>query len=579
MKYQSSNSRNIYELDLIKKRGLCPECTNDRKKKNNKDLEYYKESNSAYCFHCNTTFFEYKPFEAKQYKKPEWNNKTKLTDKAVKYFESRKIRQDVLNKMKVYSDVEYMPQFEKEIEVICFPFFVNNDLVNVKYRGAKKSFKLYSGAKLVFYNYDALIEHDQIIITEGEIDCLTWIACGYNNVISVPNGANKNTEYLDEVIDILSAKEKVFISTDIDSKGIELRDELIKRIGFDKCFIIDYKGCKDVNEYLVKNDFINVVALIDNAKLKPIDGVIKAEDIYNDIQDYYLQGDKSGLTINVSCIDEFASWETSRLAVCTGIPSSGKSEFVDYLLVKLNLLHGWKSVYFTPENYPLKYHYEKLHEKLIGKKFNTVNSSTIEFDMAYEHINENFFYIQPQESTCIDFILERTKFMIKSKGIKCLVIDPYNKLDHQWKSGQSETNYISSFLDKLTHFCKLYDILIILVAHPRKIDKNKDGEFLIPTLYDIAGSANFYNKTDYGFTVHRLPDEGGKMGNEVEVHWQKIKFKNLGKQGVSEMNYNYNNGRFEQKGAVNDWDNANYLIKNFEQNYTKIDYSSDEAPF
>ena len=578
MKYQSSNTRMIFELDLVKKRSLCPECMDGRKKKNNRDLEYYSDTNTAYCFHCNTTFFEYKPFEAKQYKKPEWKNKTKLSDKAVQYFEGRKIRQEVLNEMKIYSDVEYMPQFDKEVEVICFPYFANENLINIKYRGANKSFKLFSGGKLIFWNYDAILTNDEIIITEGEIDALSWIACNMKNVISVPNGANKNTEYLDEVIELLSQKEKVYISTDIDSKGIELRDELIKRIGFDRCYIVDYKGCKDVNEYLIKYDFVDTLKLLDEAKLKPVEGIIQAENIYNDIYDYYLKGDKSGLKIGIYEIDEYISWETSRLAVCTGIPSSGKSEFVDYLLVKLNLLHGWKSVYFTPENYPLKYHYEKLHEKLIGKKFNSVSSNNIEFDIAYEHINENFFYIQPQESTCIDFILERTKFLIKSKGIKCLIIDPFNKLDHQWKSGQSETNYISGFLDKLTHFCKLYDILIILVAHPRKIDKNKDGEFLVPTLYDIAGSANFYNKTDYGFTVHRLSDnESGKMGNEVEVHWQKIKFKNLGKQGVSEMNYNYNNGRFEQKGAVNDWDNSNYLIKSLPE--SKIDYSSDEAPF
>ena len=577
MKYQSSITRTIYELDLARKRSLCPECSDTRKKAKNKDLEYYQDTNTAYCFHCNATFFEYKPFDAKQYKKPEWKNKTKLTDRAVKYFESRKIRQDVLNSMKIYSDKEYMPQFEKDIEVICFPYFVNNELVNIKYRGANKSFKMYSGAKLVFYNFDALLNNDEIIITEGEIDALTWIACNRKNVISVPNGASNNTDYLDETIELLSKKEKVYISTDIDSKGIDLRDELVKRIGFDKCYIIDYKGCKDVNEYLMKYDFVDVLKLLDEAKLKPIEGIIKVENIYNDIHDYYLQGDKSGLKINVLCIDDYITWETSRLAVCTGIPSSGKSEFIDYILVKLNLIHGWKSVYFTPENYPLKYHYEKIYEKLIGKKFNISHSNEVEFDMAYEYINDNFFYILPEESTDINFILNRTKFLIKSKGIKCLVIDPYNKLDHQWKAGQSETNYISCFLDKLTHFCKLYDILIILIAHPRKIDKNKDGEFLVPTLYDIAGSANFYNKTDYGFTVHRTIDtETGKMNNEVEVYWQKIKFKNLGTQGVSLMNYNYNNGRFEPKGAVDYWDNKNYLVKNFIQDDKKQD---DKAPF
>ena len=84
---------------------------------------------------------------------------------------------------------------------------------------------------------------------------------------------------------------------------------------------------------------------------------------------------------------------TKRLAIVTGRPGSGKSEFVDYLITRLNLIHGWKSAYFTPENYPLKYHYAKLFEKYIGAQFSQHKTNKIDFDIAYEYIQNNFFYI------------------------------------------------------------------------------------------------------------------------------------------------------------------------------------------
>ena len=196
-----------------------------------------------------------------------------------------------------------------------------------------------------------------------------------------------------------------------------------------------------------------------------------------------------------------------------------------------------------------------MFEKYTGKQFSRRKSEQIDFDIAYEYIQENFFYILPEKDLTIDKILNNARSYIKSKGIKILVIDPFNKLEHQQGKYQTETQYISVFLDKLIMFAKVNDILIFLVAHPRKLEKSA-----VPTLYDIAGSSHFYNKTDYGFTVHRVFDNNNLMTNEIEVHWQKIKFKNLGDQGVNELVYNYENGRFEKRHAIENWDNTNWLV-------------------
>ena len=186
MKYQSSNTKHVFDIEFGSSKGnmhSCPECSPGRKKSSSKDLKYYPDTERAYCHHCNTTFFEYKPYEQeKQYVVPEWKNKTNLTDKAVKYFEGRMIKQDTLIECKVYSDTEWMPQFQKEVQVMCFPFFKGEKLINVKYRGAKKSFKLVSGAELIWWNFNAIQDNKELIICEGEIDGLTVIENGFNTV-------------------------------------------------------------------------------------------------------------------------------------------------------------------------------------------------------------------------------------------------------------------------------------------------------------------------------------------------------------------------------------------------------------
>lgn len=572
MKIQSSNTKQIYNYEPNGERSTCPECSEHRKKKTDKCLAWDKEHNRGYCHNCQTAFFEYRPHEAKEYALPEWKNITDLSDKAVQWFESRMIRQDVLKKMRVYTDKEFMPQFKAEKETICFPYFMDGKLINIKYRGPQKSFKMVSGAELIFYNVDCLKTNDEVIIVEGEIDALTLIQAGFGNVLSVPNGANKNLEYLDTCIDLFNGIKKIFIATDQDTKGIELKGELIRRLGPERCWVVSFKECKDANEFLIKYG-PEIKDILKNAIPVPVKGIIEMNNIYAEIRDLYERGVQGGLTIGDKLIDEYITWETGRLAIVTGVPSSGKSEFVDYLVCKLNIKYGWKCGFFTPENYPLKFHYRKLYEKIIGKVFSIKKSNELEWDMAYEYIKSNFFYILNEEDFTIKSILDSAKILVKTRGIKIIVVDPFNKLDHKYSD--SETQYISRFLDQLILFAKMNDVLVFLVAHPRKMNKDKDGKIDVPSLYDISGSANFYNKTDYGITVHRKTNEQNIMIDEVDVFFQKIKFKHLGKQGIINLNYDGETGRFGMGGA----DRSNWLVSAEQETMNFYETETKECPF
>jgi len=577
MKIQSTITSAIYEFVPngrgVEQKYLCPECSHLRKKKNDKCFNWNIDKEKGNCHNCGAAFFVYKPENQKQYIAPEWKNITDLSDTAVKWFTGRMISQATLVKMKIYTDQEYMPQDQKEVEAICIPYFFQEKLYNIKFRALEKKFKMVSGAELIFYNQDALLKYEDIIIVEGEIDALTFIQCGFDNVVSVPNGAGNKLEYLDTYNSLFDNVKRVYLAVDQDTPGITLREELARRLGPERCLMVNFKDCKDANEYLLQygSDFRD---LIKDAIPIPTKGIVTVDHLYNDIVDLFENGVEPGFKLDEP-FDEFIRWETGRLAIVTGVPSSGKSEFVDYLITKMNLKLKWKAAYFTPENYPLKYHYAKLYEKIIGKRFRKSASTEMEFDMAFEYIRDNFFYIMNEENFTVDYIISHAKMLVKTRGVKVVVIDPYNKLDHQYSD--SETQYISRFLDKLINFAKFHDVLVFLVAHPRKMDKDGENKTKVPSLYDISGSANFYNKTDYGIIVHRDTDNNNAMVDRVRVYFSKIKFKHLGKQGMTQMMYDKETGRFYTSSP----DAGNWLKEEIKQqviSYSEPSWNQSETP-
>jgi len=560
------NTQRIHDLDIKNLREnvmVCPECSHDRKKKHAKCLGYNAEKGIGHCNHCDVRFVEYRPFEnKKQYRKPENVNLTDLVPKALQWFTNRFIGQEAVKKMKVSTSAQYFPQVEKERSCIAFPYYRNGELINVKYRDGEKNFKLESGAELIWYNYDALLNYKEIIIVEGEIDALTWISEGYENVISVPNGANAiNMPYLESSLEDLDKVEKFYIATDIDTKGLELRDELVRRLGAERCLLCSFDEHKDINEYVSSKGHKSSQNVLKNAKDIKVDDVYHAKDFLDDIQNLFNNGLKPGLKVGFRDLDEIITWETKRLAVWTGTPQSGKSELLDYVVARLNVLYGWKTAYYSPENFPTMIHFAKLHEKLIGKKFDNKHSTVDEFYAALEHIDDNFFWVSPPEDFTVDHILKKFEYLVKKKGVKNCVIDPFNRIERS--NGADKLDYIAGVLIKLSNFAKKHDVLVHLVAHPKKLDKDKGGFYPMATMYDISGSADFWNMSDYGISVMRTQDpETKKFLTYGTIATQKVKFKHLGRTDAIGFKYNYNNGRYEdEQSIIDDWDYSNWIKK------------------
>lgn len=564
---------------------VCPQCAGTRGNPKDKSLSVNLDKGVWNCHHCGWSGRlkedGWKSIAIrKPYKRPEPRATISVSPKIESYFIGRGISSQTLKEANVDEGIEFMPQDGKEMNVIRFNFYINGELVNTKYRTGNKHFKLIAEAELPPFNIDAIRETPECIITEGEIDCLSFIEAGRHDVISVPNGA-KSTGWLDDYMEgWLDDKETIYIASDNDPVGLEMRDELIRRLGAERCRLITYgEGCKDANEHLVKYGKESLLECVTRAKDVKISGVFTLNDYEDELDSIYLHGLQKGMTIGHPQFDELISFETKRLCIVTGIPSSGKSEFIDEMCVRLNVRYGLKTAFFSPENMPIAYHAVKLIEKLSGKKCSYGTIEQDDYKLTKEYMEDNFFHIMPEDGSTLTAILEKAEYLVRRKGIKILVIDPYNRLDNEQDGKMNETQYISWQLDRMTAFAQRNDVLVILMAHPHKINRD-NSDAGIPTLYNINGSAHFYNKADFGIVVHRNYGDNGY----TLVRISKVKFRHLGERGDVKFKYDVRNGRYVEWNPDDNlpptFDNRSFITQQ-EATYYDADqfHQTDDCPF
>ena len=522
---------NQYKLEVGKREGICPLCSANRKPQNRKAkcAMYDWDRGLGTCMNCNEVFqlhtFKRKGGNDKVYTKPKTIANPLLSDKVIKWFESRGISNNTLVKMKITEGKEWMPQTGKEENTIQFNYFINNELINIKYRDGKKNFKLVKGAEKIFYNIDSTIGHEYVVIVEGEIDALSLIEVGIKSVISVPNGAtisNNNLDYLDSCIDYLDGKEKIIIAVDQDEAGENLKQELIRRLGAEACYTVDFGVHKDANDFLLHNSSAKLNDVIKNASPVPIENVVTLNDIDDELQEFIHEGFKPGYQIGLDNFDNIFSTYTGQFITVTGVPSSGKSDFVDRMIVGYQQKYGWKTAFASPENKPTFLHAHKLMRKIGNWMPNKTDIGSDKWNEVANIVNENFFFIE-NERYDLDSVLNKGAQLVKRKGIKCLVIDPYNKIKMNGSANMSIPDATMEYLTRIEAFAKKFDVLVIVVAHPTKMYKKEDGTIDEPNMYNIKGGGEWYDASYHGLLVHR--DYNKKT---VKVKVLKVKFQNLG---------------------------------------------------
>ena len=526
---------NQHGLDEKKKQGICPLCSSDRQPKNQKAqcASYDWERGLGTCHNCNTTFqlhtYQRKGASEKVYVRPDEYVYKLLQSKVVDWFNTREITQQTLTDLKVGEGLEFMPQTGKKENTVQFNYLMGDQLINVKYRDGRKNFKLYKGAEKVFYNINSIVGYDFCVITEGEMDVLALHEAGIKNSISVPNGAtlnSNNLDYLDNCIDYFDKKEKVILAVDSDEAGQALQQELIRRLGAEVCFLASFGDCKDANEYLIKHGKEKLSECILQARPVPLENVTTFKDIETEITDFVENGFKPGFQIGLQNFDDIFSTYTGQFITVTGIPSSGKSDFVDQMVMGYNLNYQWKTAFASPENAPTYLHAHKLMRKAWQGMPTKKDINTDKWNQVADHINDNFFFIDMERYT-LESVLRKGAELVKRKGIKCLVIDPFNKIRDVDCKTEDVNRYTMEYLTKIESFAKKFDVLVFIVAHPTKMYRTQDGKIEEPTMYNIKGGGEWYDASYHGILVHRNYEE-----KTVKAKILKVKFQNLGENGA-----------------------------------------------
>ena len=528
---------NQHDLKVGATQGICPLCSHNRKPENRraKCASYDWDRGLGTCHNCSSTFqlhtYQRKGGGDKEYNKPDFSTKTHKApgSKVIEWFEQRGIFKDTLEAMNVSEGPEFMPQTGKVENTIKFNYMIGDELINIKYRDGRKNFKLYKGAEKVFYNINSIVGYDTCVIVEGEMDALAYHEAGITNVISVPNGAtlnHNNLDYLDNCIDYFEDKEKIILAVDQDDAGVALQNELIRRLGAEVCYLTNFVDCKDANEYLLKYGKDALVNTIKECRPVPLENVTTFKDIEHEVTDFVQHGFKKGFQVGLPNFDNIFSTYTGQFITVTGIPSSGKSDFVDQMVVGYNNNYGWKTAFASPENAPTYLHAHKLMRKVWQDMPRKSDIGSAKWKQVAEHVNDNFFFIDMERYT-LETVLRKGAELVKRKGIKCLVIDPFNKIRDTECKSEDVNRYTMDYLTKIEIFAKKFDVLVFIVAHPTKMYKDSNGKIEEPTMYNIKGGGEWYDASYHGILVHR--DYEAKT---VKAKVLKVKFQNLGENGA-----------------------------------------------
>ena len=563
----------LRSYDLGSSKILCPQCSHTRRKKNDPCLSVSVTEDGVVwqCHNCDWSggVRDGEPEPRRQTRAsrpaksaPPTIEVGTLSQQAIDYLAKRGISVETARAAGVGWGRHWFPQAQGEADCLIFPYRnLKRQVVNAKYRSLDKAFsQVKDGEKLLWLLDQVDIEHgDAMVICEGEIDALSLLEAGVLNVVSVPDGAPKQVK--DGAVDpaedrkfsfvwaskeVLDQYQKIVLATDADEPGQALAEELARRIGKEKCYRVEWPdGCKDANDVLLKHGKEELATIIDRAQPYPIAALQDTSAFSDAVHRMYQQGRGRGLSTGWASVSEIYTVAPGQLTVLTGVPNCGKSEWLDALTVNLAEAHGWRFAVASFEN-PPEEHVAKLVEKHLGVPFwdgPTPRMTETQLREGEAWVRDHFWLIRADdEAPTIDLILDSAHAAVLRHGVRGLVIDPYNEIEHRRPPAMSETEYVSQLLGRVKRFAQNHNCHVWFVAHPAKLYRDK-GKLPVPSLYDISGSANWVNKADVGIVVHRqLREEGGK----TEIHVRKMRFKWVGKIGVATLAYDVATGTYHE---------------------------------
>lgn len=450
---------------------------------------------------------------------------------------------------------------------IVFPFFDHGKEVAAKYRGPEKKFWQRPGGKRTFFNADVLDDpalvngNHALVITEGEIDTLTALECGFPHTVSVPDGAPQGQ--VDETVGpeddaretskfhfmyanrerLLRAK-RFTLAVDNDAPGQRLAAELVRRLGAGRCSFVTYpEGCKDLNDVLKGHGPEGVAAVLNGARPYPVKGLFRLED-YPPTQP--IRPIRTGW----GTLDQHLSMFAGCFEVLTGIPGHGKTTWAINRAVNVARLYGWRTAIFSPEMPTVPHLHNKMRRIASGRSLEALLRDAEQLRATDRFLNDHFVFAdtdpeagQDADEHTLDWVSDRFADAVHRYGIRHAIIDPWNEVEHDRPAHETMPDYIGRGIRQLKALAKRYQVHLTVIVHPTKAVGGESPR--MPNLYDCEGSAHWYNKPDLGVVVGRDPENDG----QTIVRVAKVRFDETGSRGDVSMRYVAESCRFEMLGA------------------------------
>lgn len=424
--------------------------------------------------------------------------------------------------------------------------------------GAPRYWQEPKGGPKIAWNEDAIREESfqgqPLVITEGEIDAATAIQCGFLRTISVPDGApppgdrsaadleaSAKYDWLRELKPYLSREmaPEIILATDGDENGAALMQDLSVQLGRFRCKFLTYprardpearkrERLKDLNEVLQDYGPKGVIETLNRAQWIKVDGVHRMSELPPLAKQVLYEPRPSQFAL----FRENFKVRLGDFSVITGTPGFGKTSFANDVMCGIaqdnDLTIAWASF----EQEPQRDHKRNLRSWFLGVP--EYRAAADQIASADRWIDANHVFLVPSEDEDADleWLLDKMEVAVVRFGARIVIIDPWNELEHSRRPGETETEYTGRAIRTLKRFAKTFRVHICVVAHPTKSVKDADGKYKMPTLYDIAGSANWYNKCDLGVIVHRESEDS------TSIKVQKSRYhETIGKPGEVLMSF------------------------------------------
>ena len=420
---------------------------------------------------------------------------------------------------------------------LCFPYRLGGELVNRKYRlTTEKRHQMDKGGRLCLWNADALNGAPlEVIITEGEFDALAAMHCGFERTVSVPNGAPASSAddplnanryaYMWEHEAQLAQVKSFVLATDADAPGQFLAKDLASILGPERCKFVRYPDdCKDLNEVLVKHGQQAVTKVIAEARPYPVKGLYR-------FSDFPEEGPPRSMATGIPELDDHMRVTLGTFTVFTGFSNMGKSTVVNTILAHA-LGKGVSVCIASFETHP-----EILRRQLRNALLDEWGPDGAD-ELLEAKVSIIANALDEDSEIDLEYYMELLRVAVIRDGCKIIVLDPWNEIEHKRRRDETETDYIGRAIRALKRFARRMDVSLWVVAHPTKPQKGHTGA---PSLYDISGSANWFNKADYGLVYHR-PD---KTINAASLTVAKVRMGLEGKPGAVAVRMNNQTGRIE----------------------------------